>query len=430
MTSEWMFWIAGGVLGITGLWLACWALLSDRAKGRKRCPRCWYNMQGAESLRCPECGHTAKRERKLRKTRRRWRWACFAVLLLLGSFSLEVAPIFRSSDWREKSSTTLLVLHTYLTNNKESFSVVKARCQTRMPRYSIVNGGFDEDVLVDWQWRLMMSYAVRQLEKSPVGMPDPQILDCLSVGPPYAGSATDSLASLLEKSSNYVASRVISDLHHPCWFSRSRWPRSHSSAQRSVWVKALINNLTREGNQTRLLTVGALEDCGPEAAVAVPLLLALLEEDDVDLRVAATEGIAAIATAPVKWGWGFEAAYVDKRQIDHFLSQVGTGHKVIIENLKEYFVTDESEEVQLAIAISLCQDGEETSESRQLILDNLMRPKGRPGKIFGRLRAFSTRAKFLLPGIEHIVSNPQDYYSYTVRDAKEMKQRILESDSP
>ena len=69
MTSDWIFWIAGGLLGIAGLWLAYWALLSDRAKGRKRCPKCWYNMQGAESLRCPECGHTAKSERKLRKTR-------------------------------------------------------------------------------------------------------------------------------------------------------------------------------------------------------------------------------------------------------------------------------------------------------------------------------------------------------------------------
>ena len=155
-----------------------------------------------------------------------------------------------------------------------------------------------------------------------------------------------------------------------------------------------------------------------------------MEEDDIDLRIAATEGIAEIATSPVEWGWSFEPVYKDKAQIDHFLSQVGTRHSVIIANLQEDFVTDESEEVQLAIAISLFQVGKETPESRQLILDSLMKRKGHQGKIFGRLIPFGTRARFLLPGIEHIVSNPEDYYSYTVRDAEDMKRLILGDYSP
>lgn len=35
------------------------ALLWDRARGRRRCPKCWYDMSGVDSLRCPECGREA-----------------------------------------------------------------------------------------------------------------------------------------------------------------------------------------------------------------------------------------------------------------------------------------------------------------------------------------------------------------------------------
>ena len=50
MTIDWLFWIGGGLLGLSGLWLCYWAMFADRAKGRKRCPKCWYNMQAAENL--------------------------------------------------------------------------------------------------------------------------------------------------------------------------------------------------------------------------------------------------------------------------------------------------------------------------------------------------------------------------------------------
>lgn len=124
MTTNWLFWIGGGVVGVAGLWLCYWALIADRAKGRKRCPKCWYNMQAAENLCCPECGKTVKTERKLLKTRRRWRWAFFALLILLGSYILEVTPIYRKSDWRENSSNSLLVLHAYIFDDPESFEIV------------------------------------------------------------------------------------------------------------------------------------------------------------------------------------------------------------------------------------------------------------------------------------------------------------------
>ena len=54
--GEWLFWIVGTLLFLSGLVLLYGALWGDRAKGRLRCPKCWYNMTGsfeAGKLVCP-----------------------------------------------------------------------------------------------------------------------------------------------------------------------------------------------------------------------------------------------------------------------------------------------------------------------------------------------------------------------------------------
>ncbi len=48
-----------------------WGLFADSGRGRRRCPRCWYDMSGTPGLTCAECGHAAIHERDLQRTRRR-----------------------------------------------------------------------------------------------------------------------------------------------------------------------------------------------------------------------------------------------------------------------------------------------------------------------------------------------------------------------
>lgn len=92
-------WIVAGLVTASGLALLIWSVRGDGARGRKRCPKCWYQMQGVQGSRCPECGHETKRERDLLKPRRRWRFAMLASLLLAALPALFITREFRQHGW-------------------------------------------------------------------------------------------------------------------------------------------------------------------------------------------------------------------------------------------------------------------------------------------------------------------------------------------
>lgn len=87
------------MLGLLGLWLLYWSLLKDRAKGRRRCPKCWYDMSATEGLRCSECGYEAKREKNLHKTRRRKLIAAFALITFISGGVISSWPLVKDFDW-------------------------------------------------------------------------------------------------------------------------------------------------------------------------------------------------------------------------------------------------------------------------------------------------------------------------------------------
>lgn len=76
--GEWAWWTGAAGAGIAGAWLTALVIAGDPSRGRRRCPRCWYDMSATPGLTCPECGRAAKGERRLRRTRRPWRWALAA----------------------------------------------------------------------------------------------------------------------------------------------------------------------------------------------------------------------------------------------------------------------------------------------------------------------------------------------------------------
>lgn len=82
---DWPMWTIAAALALLGAVTLALGVYWDRPRGRRRCPRCWYDMTGLPGLTCPECGRTARSERRLRRTRRKRRIIALGVLLLLAS---------------------------------------------------------------------------------------------------------------------------------------------------------------------------------------------------------------------------------------------------------------------------------------------------------------------------------------------------------
>lgn len=75
----WYWWAISGLLAIGSLWAVLALLIGDRARGRRRCPKCWHSMEGLPEPDagdgggwvCPECGRAVTREKDLFRTRRK-----------------------------------------------------------------------------------------------------------------------------------------------------------------------------------------------------------------------------------------------------------------------------------------------------------------------------------------------------------------------
>lgn len=106
---DWAFVAAGWALVAAATLVVLWALFRDRSRGRRRCPKCWYDMAGVPGLVCPECGQYARSQKRLGKTRRRWKWAAASlVVLVLGCGTLKI-PAMRAGGWVGALPSTVLV---------------------------------------------------------------------------------------------------------------------------------------------------------------------------------------------------------------------------------------------------------------------------------------------------------------------------------
>ena len=85
---------------VSGGNVVVWALLiRGRAKGKRRCPKCWYDMPATDGMTCPECGRTQSREKEFAKRRRSWKLASVGGLLLMASYGASVTPDVKRNGW-------------------------------------------------------------------------------------------------------------------------------------------------------------------------------------------------------------------------------------------------------------------------------------------------------------------------------------------
>ena len=163
-------------------WLA-WALFRDRARGRRRCSKCWYDMSGTEGLRCPECGREAKREKTLFKTRRHWRLAMVALFPILMSLYLAMLPRIREHGWQAALPTTALIWCLELDDNDWVFDELTRRANSDLPAGTWMSSmPMSGDAFLDWQWRLIGSRCLEILESDAPMQKRYAMMDWLTFG--------------------------------------------------------------------------------------------------------------------------------------------------------------------------------------------------------------------------------------------------------
>lgn len=98
------------ILALIGAALLLRWIIGDRSRGRRRCPRCWYDMAGIDATTCPECGRTARSERALFRTRRRPRWLLAGIAIVsLTAYTATTAQARRNENWTRYVPTTLFL---------------------------------------------------------------------------------------------------------------------------------------------------------------------------------------------------------------------------------------------------------------------------------------------------------------------------------
>ncbi len=116
--TPWIFLAMAWALGVAGVLLLAWALVGDRSRGRSRCPKCWYDLSwfepsaakpGEGGVTCPECGKKIAKQRSLRRTRRRWRWAMLACVVLVGAVASRSWHVARVHGWWRVAPDAVLI---------------------------------------------------------------------------------------------------------------------------------------------------------------------------------------------------------------------------------------------------------------------------------------------------------------------------------
>lgn len=146
---DWIWWSVGAVIGLGGMVLTLRAMFADRSRGRRRCFKCWYEMTGIDSLRCPECGRVAKRERKLLRTRRHWRVAFLGVLILTIGGACFFGQRVHQEGWGKVTPTAAYIIGLPWMDTQSTFDELDRRVE--------------EEQLARWETWLLVHRCIGQL---------------------------------------------------------------------------------------------------------------------------------------------------------------------------------------------------------------------------------------------------------------------------
>ena len=297
----------------TGALLFLLGILGDRARGRRRCPRCWYDLRETPGLTCSECGYEAGGEKKLRRARRRPWPMRIGVLFILAGAGLYLVPSFRSGAWIEYAPNTVLI---WLFPTIDDLDGIVAVEYGR--RFGLLDGAWATGDAADldaalWPWQKSMLVA-RIRETLNDGARSTAVhelgLEALSHLPGDAADATPEIIAALRSGNSGLRDRafdVVGALGAdaaPCVPALHEILRASPQSLRSIDLLGGIGPASREAmpeicwaarsashlsTQTRIIRViGRIDPSHPEAR---SFLLALALSDRDEERFAPFEAI-------------------------------------------------------------------------------------------------------------------------------------------
>ncbi len=176
---DWLFWIGGLLIMGAGVVMVGVGLFSDRARGRRRCPRCWYDMSGAtetDAWTCPECGRAARRRgrggaRELLRTRRHPIRIYAGIILISVGFSIRATPRVGQRGPVAAVPTSVLVLIAPIEAPLYELSPRPFRL-ARDPLLVELLGRVDRRETWSWQTRIFASRIAQTCTDRREGLPD------------------------------------------------------------------------------------------------------------------------------------------------------------------------------------------------------------------------------------------------------------------
>ncbi|MFG0286355.1 MAG: hypothetical protein ACF8R7_18225 [Phycisphaerales bacterium JB039] len=156
--GDWIWIGAGAVVVLGAAVLIAWSLLGDglariRQGRTRRCPRCWYSMEGTTGRKCPECGREAKSERRMLRCRRRWGLAAAGALVACAGGAAIAWPLSAGGAWRKWIPDTALIVMLPWTDEIWPLEELHDRTyRFHGPLWWYPRRRFDA-----WQWRLLQS---------------------------------------------------------------------------------------------------------------------------------------------------------------------------------------------------------------------------------------------------------------------------------
>jgi hypothetical protein len=347
------------IVAMLGALLIVLGLAGDRARGRRRCPACWYDLSGASlasgPVVCPECGRRIRRERALLRTRRRWAVSFVGLTLLAGAAAGHYGSRFAAKGWSGLPPVVILVAPRWA-----ELDWVNKGVQGDRTLVHAISLRLREGPLPAWeQYLLRQSLRAKFRDPRPTersfaailtaeawrwhNTVDPLVplleVACFDKGGSVAYMACDALARIRPRDPAYAAhwERVLKEMPgdsersaaagrlrmliedgHPAprdalleAVRRGGGMTIHASLQAlaatrdPVIARRMGRALLTVDNQSpRHALLSALADMGPDAADAVPYLLhLLLSRDEMDfkavLRTVGDIGPPAACAVPI-----------------------------------------------------------------------------------------------------------------------------------